>query len=207
MLLPMVYLNIIGCLLVAFGLWPMVTYAQTAESNSCRENPRGTYNPSFAFEEPPCDVTKGLIPPGLFSHPQPAQVAPVGFDKYSNKVFVNGYVFDADDYQAAVESQKALDWPLVQMPSNYRPLSPEEYKRFISNSAYRIKHPILAYGKRILSRIENHFRREHKEFQRYKKYVEAEIAKCSAIADRKFAGDIDAQMEYFDDCVQPLYIK
>ena len=204
----MKYFKVAVCLIAVFSLWTVVANAQSAGTPPCVDISRGSYDPSYAFEKAPplCDITKGLGPPAYVT-PQPPPVAPVGFDQYTNKVFVNGFIFDLSDYQAAVESQKALSWPLVQMPSNFRPMGPEEYKGYVSNSAYRIKHPIRAYGKRVLSRIRNHFRNKHREFQRYKKYVEAEIAKCSAIAERKHPADFDAQSDYMDDCVEPLYVK
>jgi hypothetical protein len=196
------------CLIAVLSLWAAVANAQSTESPSCVDISRGSYDPSYAFEKAPplCDITKGLLPPTNIT-PKPSPVAPVGFDQSTNKVFVNGFIFDVGDLQAAVESEKALYRPSVQMPSNYRPMGPEEYRGYVSNAKYSIKYPIRAYGKRILNSVKNHFRNKHREFQRYKKYVEAEIAKCSAIAERKHPADLDAQFDYMDECTEPLNVK
>ena len=99
---------------------------------------RGSYDPSYA-DEPAGDIAAGLYPPTSRRSPMPTP--PVGYDDVTKQVFVNGMTFHADDHGKAVESEEFLrSSPApVQMPENYRPMGPEEYRKYISD----IKDPSL----------------------------------------------------------------
>jgi len=107
-------------LFVAFSNWPILAHAQG--QFDCSTIPfEATYNPdvAYAYDQECGDnqmsIFQKLLPPAN-SPPQPPPAPPVGFDERANQVFVNGFVFDAKDDHAALESKKALYWPLVQMP-------------------------------------------------------------------------------------------
>jgi hypothetical protein len=191
-------LRYLSFLFAAVSLWPISGFAQ----NSLSDIPRGAYNPVYADEVPTGSITRGLGPPAYVAPQPPVEI--VGFDKYTNKVFVNGFVFDADDDQAAVESRKALDGPIVQLPPNYRPMSPEEYKGYVSRSAYRIKSPVKAFVRSAMNRIKNHFRENQREYKRRKSKIMRDIRQCVAIAESMYPGDDDAASDYADDCVDNL---
>ncbi len=101
------------------------------------EPSRGSYDPSFARSEPAGDPFAGLAPPP--AAPAGPTVAPIGFDETSRQVFVNGRTFNADDHDSALNSVAELDKPLQSMPSNFRPMSPDEYGGYIN----RIKDPSI----------------------------------------------------------------
>jgi hypothetical protein len=96
--------------------------------------PRASYDPSYAASTPVPSPAAGLGPPAL---PAPEPDAPIGFDEASGLVHVNGSVFAADDHQSALDSLVNLDKPPVAMPSNFRPMGPEEFGGYIN----RIKDP------------------------------------------------------------------
>lgn len=98
---------------------------------------RGSYDPSYARETPTGSVTAGLRPAP--AAPVEEQSTPFGFDQASNKVWVNGLTFDADDHRSALESKSALDAPVQQMPVNFRPMELEEFGGYIQ----RIKDPSI----------------------------------------------------------------
>lgn len=100
---------------------------------------RGSYDMSFAGEETPQgSITSGLEPPpvsaltgGMESEPEGL---PLGYDSANNKMYVNGFVFDADDHQAALDAKAAFDQPVTRkMPANFRSVSGEEYTKYIQD--------------------------------------------------------------------------
>jgi len=98
----------------------------------------GSFNPVAATEDNRSfgDLTAGLRPP------MPVQTdgtPPVGFDEITNKVFVNGFEFDADDHHSALRSKEAFFNPVAPMPANYRPVDAEEFGGYIK----RIKDPSI----------------------------------------------------------------
>jgi hypothetical protein len=192
-------------LLAALSIWPGTTFAQDYDCS--RIPPEATYDPSYAIEfsrQCPNGLSLGTLSPSFRTAPQLTPIAPIGFDQHTKKVFVNGYVFDADDNAAAVESVKALDLPPVQMPSNYRPMGPEEYGGYVKRSRYRLQHPIKGKIRSAINRIKNHFRGKQREYERRKRKIEKDIAQCYAIAESTYPGDFDAASDYADDCVDNL---
>ena len=158
--------------------------------------PEITYNPVSAGIY--MDECGGLPPLPKLSVPTIPQPAPsyVGYDESTGIMFVNGMRFHIDDHEAALESQKALDWPPTPMPPGFRAVSPGEYKGYL----YRIEHPVQAY----IDDIKRYFRKKGKDYQRMKKKIEAAVAQCFAIADNNFPGDPDAASDYKDDCIDNL---
>jgi len=98
----------------------------------------GSFDPDAAYEDSNTfsGLTAGLTPP---EPSKPEGPPPVGFDEVNNKVFVNGFEFDADDHDSAIRSRKALDNPLVPMPVNYRPMGAPEFNGYIK----RIQDPSI----------------------------------------------------------------
>jgi hypothetical protein len=93
--------------------------------------PRGTFDPSFVTEEPAVYPNlAGLSPPSL-KRSQPAPPPPVGYDRVTKQLYVNGSTFHEDDHQSAVESQSYLGQPLTEMPANFKALSPDAYKQYL----------------------------------------------------------------------------
>jgi hypothetical protein len=98
----------------------------------------GSFDPDAAFEDDRSfgDLTAGLAPPAPTA---PEAPPPIGFDEITNKVFVNGFEFDADDHDSALRSKEAFLNPVVPMPQNYRPMGAEEFGGYIQ----RIKDPSI----------------------------------------------------------------
>ncbi len=136
-----------------------------------------------------------------------APVPFVGIHEATGTMFVNGMRFHVDDRKAALESEKALDWPITPLPAGFRPIGPAEYKEYVSRSEYRVKNPIRGYVRSYMNRIKNYYRGKEREYQRMKKRIEKAVAQCFAIAESKYPGDLDAQSDHSDACVESLYVK
>ncbi len=100
---------------------------------------RATYDPTFAANTPLPGLADNLPPLPTIGGQAGAPEPPIGFDETTRQVYVNGSVFDADDHQAAIESERFLDQPVTQMPANFRPMGAEEFGGYIR----RIREPSL----------------------------------------------------------------
>ena len=98
----------------------------------------GSFNPVAAIEDTRSlsRFTASDLPPAPAA---PKAPPPVGFDEITNKVFVNGFEFDADDHNSALKSKEYLRGPLRTMPINYRPVDAEEFGGYIK----RIQDPSI----------------------------------------------------------------
>ena len=90
-----------------------------------------TYDPAYAsaFSRGELAGTPVVVPTP--APEEPPRVLPVGMDRATGKMFVNGLVFDPDDHRSALESQEYLKQPEVEMPGNYSPLPSESYRNYI----------------------------------------------------------------------------
>lgn len=86
-------------------------------------------DPAAAPITTPFDLDSSMFTGGAQA-PQPG--AFVGFDPASKTMFVNGATFHVDDHRSALQSQVALDNPIQKMPANFHPVSPDEYKGYIT---------------------------------------------------------------------------
>ena len=95
--------------------------------------PRGTYDPSYA-NDPSEQPQFGPLPEMPVAAPTAPQMPDrVGINENTGEMFVNGKTFNVDDHQSALESEEALRGPVQTLPTNYRPISAEEFGGYISN--------------------------------------------------------------------------
>ena len=163
----------------------------------------GSYDPSAAMEPGPV-FGSGLkiVPPPL---PQPDAPAPVGYDSVRQELFVNGTRFHRDDYNSAVASIPALRHPRVVMPQNFRPLSPEDFKRYIAKAKNHLENPVSAFFGDIKESIEESIASARRKDAQFTDRIKANVRRCYDIADNRYPLDPDWMLSDARRCVDDLY--
>ena len=196
------FLRLATCLLAFLSAHATLAIAQNYDCSSVPFE--ATYNPDVAYAyEQQCGNTLPTLNVPTFNKTT-APVNFVGIHEATQTVFVNGMQFHVEDYQSAVDSQKALDWPITPLPAGYRPIGPDEYKGYVKRSKYRIQHPIKAKIRSVMNSIKKHYRDKQQEYERMRKKIERHVAQCYAIAESMYPGDDDALSDYANDCVDGL---
>ncbi len=131
--------------------------------------------------------------------------APVGFDPSTGELFVNGHRFLRNDFAAAVASVAALDKPEVPMPPNFRPISPEVWKRYYARAKNHMERPVTAFFIDVKDKIQNSLKRWGQANIQQQRRIEAEVRACYAIADIRYPLDSDEQSRDADACIESKF--